>query len=284
MLSVVVADVTSDRGAARQCADALERELTDDDEVIWLGRRDPCPSPRARLVQTPRNSRGSLYAAGLDEVSRPFVAFTDAVTQPLVGWRDAAVSALVAGASVVGGPVLPRLRSTVASSGGFLVEYGPHAVPPFTSATGDVAANNVAYDLDALRGVLEAGEGVWKTVVDRRLAAQRRTPVVVPGMRVRSLKRYGWRDLVPDRAAHGRLYAAQQAEDWPPGRRVLRAAGSVFVPVVSFLRLARVIGSDRALRRRLAVSSPVVVVALTAWAAGEAGGFLGMRPSTEDVF
>lgn len=280
-LSVVVA--SSPAGTADACGGALEAELAPGDEVVWVGGGPP-PRWAGVVVRSGAAGRGTLYREGFDAATHRFVAFTDTTTVVLPGWRRSAVAELDAGAAAVGGPVLPAGASNRRTFAGFAVEYGVHAAPPYRSAAGDVAANNVAYDRGALAAVLEPGEPVWKSVVDARLAAADRPPVLAPCMRVSSVKRYVMRDLASNRARHGRLYGAQQAQRWSVPGRAFRAAGCVALPLVAYGRLAARLRVDAALRRAFVASSPLIFVALVSWSAGEAVGLCTGTGSSDDVF
>ena len=285
-LSVVVANVLDQVSEVESALDALERELADGDQIVLVDAAGTAPQrPGVTYVRaSPPPSRGGLYAAGLAASTHDLVAFSDSSTEPQPGWRRAAVAALVAGAGVVGGPVMPGHDRTLRTVAGFLVEYGPHAVAPFTNASGDVAANNVAYHRAVLDPVLGPGEPLWKNVVNGRLRARGSPPVLVPAMRVTSTKTYGWRDIVTGRAAHGRLYGAQRSASWTRARRVTAALACAGLPLVGHLRLVARTSGEQRLRTDLVRATPLVVLALLMWSVGEALGYLLGPGSAGDVF
>ena len=282
--SVVVANVCGDPAAVGPCLDALRREAAGGDQVVWVDAAGLVPDAAVDYVPAAVPARGPMYALGLAAARHPVVAFTDSATVFGPGWRHAATAALTAGAGAVGGPVLPGPRRSVADAAGFRGEYGPHAAPPFTSATGDVAANNVAYCRAVLAEVLAPGEPLWKSVVDGRLAGRGRRPALVTAMAATSTKAYRWRDLGPVRAAHGRLYGAQRARGWPWPRRVVAAAGCAVLPALAYARLAGRVARTPELRRLLLRATPLVLLALAAWSAGEAWGCLAGDPGEVHVF
>lgn len=278
-LSVVVADAPA--GQPERCGAALRQEAAPGDQVVWVGA-GPAPDWADAAVRTPARDRGRLYRAGLDAATHPLVSFTDTATVVQPGWRHAAVAALGEGSVAVGGPVLPASTAGRRRFAGFVVEYGLHAAAPYANASGDVAANNVGYDRAALEQVLAPGEAVWKTLVDARLAAAGRSPVVVPAMRVVSVKGYAMADLLAVRASHGRLHGAQQARRWSFPVRLARAMGCAALPAVSYGRLAARLAGSPQLRRPFVASSPLVVAALVAWSLGEAWGLCTGRASGDD--
>lgn len=280
-LSVVVAAAPG-LGEPARCASALLAELEAGDEIVWVGGQPPT-SALAVVVTGAAGGRGGLYRAGLDVASHELVAFTDTATLVLPGWRQAAGGALEGGAAAVGGPVLPEPGQAARSFAGFVAEYGAHAAPPFSSATGDVAANNVAYQRTALDDVLGPGAPVWKAVVDARLAAAGRPPVIHHSMRVVSTKCYRWSDLVSARARHGRLYGAQRAAHLGRFGRAAGVARCVALPLVAYGRLGARLAVRREFRRRFVLASPMVLVALIAWSAGEAAGLWTARGDPSDI-
>lgn len=282
-LSVVVANATRDPAQVTPTVEALRRELAPGDQVVWVDRAGPRPvidlgAARVETVCAPGDAgRGDLYGLGLQRVDGAVVAFMDSTTVPRRGWRRAVVDAFASAAvSVVGGPVLPPARLGRIARAGFLVEYGPHATPPFRNAAGDLSANNVAYRTEALRGIADGA--VWKTVVNRRLRSSGVELVVVPEMRVEVTGRHDARWLVCDRVRAGRLYGSQAALDASLVGRMLRTMASVLLPFLLLARTVEVARRDPALRDGLLGASPVVLLATLAWSAGEAVGWATARP------
>lgn len=152
-MSVIVANAMVHDCDVSAGASALEAELGTDDEVIWVDRAGLGPPRQLSVrhsVKAHRTAgRGHCYGLGLEASRKDLVAFTDSTTVVAAGWRHAAGEALEAGAIVVGGPVVPSVPRSARGWAGFLAEYGPHAAPPHTSSTGDVAANNVGYQRSA---------------------------------------------------------------------------------------------------------------------------------------
>jgi hypothetical protein len=277
-MSVVIANQTRDPARAAVGVPAMRRELADDDEVVWVdaARLDAVPGlAPARTLRAPVDAgRGHCYGLGLTATRRDLVAFTDSSTVVERGWRMAAVAALDRGATVVGGPVLPSAPRSMPAWAGFLVDYAAHALPPYASAGGDVAANNVAYRRSALP---TDGRPVWKHQVNSELRALGVDPVVAPGMRVTVHREYRWADLAA-RFRSGCLYAVYRSRGWARGRRLLAGAGCSLLPALALGRLCATVRHDDLLRRKLLASLPAVILATTSWSAGEAVGYLFRRP------
>lgn len=293
-ITIVVASTTDDQRAVDRCARALLREVEAVDVVVWVGMhgsgQDPGPPDALRahphlvaVTADAAGDRGTLYAAGLAAARTDHVVFTDSVTEVGAGWRAALGASLRGGSVVLGGPVRCSEPRTRRSAAGFVVEYGPHAAPPYHSAGGDVAANNVAYDRSVLLGVVGTG-AVWKSAVDRNLAKRGIVPTICPEMAVTSRKRYDVRDLTWERACHGRHFGAARAAEWGRGRRLLAAAGCALLPGLAWLRLMRRAWGAGSLGRPLRRAGTLVPLALASWSVGEAAGYLTARGPRSPVF
>lgn len=276
-MSVVVANHVPDPAHAARCVRALRHELANEDQVVLVdtaGLDAVAELAAACCVRAPADAgRGHCYGLGMTATRHDLVAFTDSSTVVQRGWRRAAVSALDGGATVVGGPVLPSALRSMPAWAGFLVDYAAHAVPPHASATGDVAANNVAYRRSALP---TDGRPVWKHEVNSQLRSLGVYPVVAPSMRVTVHRHYGWPDLAA-RFRSGSLYACQRSKAWGGGRRLVAGIGCSLLPLLAFGRLCATVRHDDLLCKKLLTSLPGVIVAVTAWSAGEAAGYLVRR-------
>jgi hypothetical protein len=267
-------------------ATALVDELDPSaDQVIWVdqaGLDPPFQWPSMMPVGAPSGaSRGLSYRLGLSAACHQLVAFTDSSTAVQPGWRASALEALDSGAGVVGGPVLPSTPRSMASWAGFIVDYGPHAVAPYTSATGDVSGNNVAYR----RELLPPGDRpLWKHDVSVGLRAAAVHPTLATGMRVVAHREYRWHDLALARVPSGALYATGRSATWSLPRRLMAALGSAGLPPLTVSRLWVRLSRQPELRSRLLASLPGVVLAAVSWSVGEASGYILRRGAGSHVW
>lgn len=283
-LSVVIANKTPHTSEAAPAVAAMTSQLAEGDQLVWVDQAGLAPWAAlggATLLEVQAGAgRGECYGAGLASVRNPLVAFTDSSSIAAPGWREAAVAAIEGGATVVGGPVLPTVPSSTPTWAGFLVDYASHAAPPFLSASGDVASNNVAYR----REVLPDSGPVWKTQVNARLRAQGIAATVVAGMSVTLNRSYRWADLGLPRTRSGALYASHRSRGWSPSKRGLAAMGCGGLPFLAFWRMWSTVHHDVVLRRALFSSLPGVAAAYMSWSAGEFMGYLSRKEVSSDVW
>ena len=76
----------------------------------------------------------------------------------------------------------------------------------------------------------------------------------------------------------GRLFAYTRAREIGGGRRLLLAAGCLVLPIILLLRHGRTQLAKRSLLGSFILLSPLVLLLLVAWAAGECAAYLGARP------
>ncbi|HET9052510.1 MAG TPA: hypothetical protein VFO60_12470 [Candidatus Dormibacteraeota bacterium] len=275
-LSVVVANRSEHVADVVRATRAIDSELEPDtDQLVWVDRAGLAPPPMrvsADIVTAAVDAdRGACYGLGAAAADRPLVAFTDSATVVQPGWRNALVAGLEAGALLVGGPVEPGPMRSVVDRAGFLVDYAVHAVPPYTSASGDVAGNNMACRRELLP---PGGAPIWKSDIARALRDRGSAPTLVEGMRAALAWHRGWSGLGAARLQSGALYGSRRGRSWPVARRVLAAAGCLALPALAVTRLWLSVRADRRLRRWFVVCLPLVAYAAVAWSAGEAAGYV----------
>jgi len=274
-VSVVVANNRACIADVEATWQSLRTELIADDEVVWVdqaGLGPPVPSdPRVVAIDAPVGAgRGRCNALGLAAASHSLVAFTDSSTTVEPGWADAAIAGL-RHTSVVGGPVLPGNGKRVRDWAGFFIDYAAHAVPPYLSASRDVSGNNVAYRRHCLP---ERPRELWKDRTDRQLSRLGERPCALPLMSVRSHRRYSWWDLTAGQVLAGAFYGADRAASWSRLRRVCAAAGCIVLPFLACARTWLRVRQADDLRPHWATALPLVLLARSAWALGEAKGYL----------
>ena len=274
-VSVVVANNLARVADVEATWRSLTTELAASDEVIWVDQaglgRPLLPGPRVVAIDVPVGAgRGRCNALGLAAASHSLVAFTDSSTTMEPGWVDAAIAGL-RHSCAVGGPVLPGNGKRVRDWAGFFIDYATHAVPPYLSASRDVAGNNVAYRRACLP---ERPRELWKDRIDRQLSRLGERPRALSSMTVRSQRRYSWWDLTTGQVLAGASYGADRAATWSRLHRLCAAAGCVALPFLASVRIwLRVRRADQ-MRQHWAPALPLVLLARTAWAVGEAKGYL----------
>jgi hypothetical protein len=245
-------------------ADCTDEATRDRVRTLW-------PQVRVLGFDEP-TSIPMLRAAGIAASSAPYVAVIEDHCVVRNGWAKGHLSAHSAGYSVVGGPIRNgsvRLRDWAA----FLFEYSSFLEPFPRGATTNLPGMNVSYDrraLEAIDDLLRAGR--WEGWLHDRLRGRGFVLYGDPAAGIDHVKDFGIGDFTSQRFHYARAYAAMRAEEMGTKRYVYAAGAPAILPLL-YARVARNVLRRRRHRRELVLATPLLVLYLTATAAGEAAGF-----------
>lgn len=279
-LSVVVA-ARKVPDALPRCIDSLARQPASVRLEILLADGSPEGAMRAAVpassravhLHLPGADLPRLKAHGIRRAAAPIIAVVDPTARVSPGWAERVLAAFDdARVQAVGGAVTLEDRRAPGNVAAYLFEYGAFN-PPLApgSTSGDLPGNNVAYRREALQGagaVLDA-EGFNKPFVHAVIRAAGGELHVVPDMHVTHMTHYGVVDVARRLFDYGRYFGSARLRQSSPPRRALYVA---FAPAVPALLVARHLRRSLSLpqnRALLGTSVAALVVACTAWGAGE---------------
>lgn len=232
----------------------------------WRAR---CPGVRftdgAGLTVPQRRLRG------VEAAEAPVVALLEDTSIPAPGWMDA-VRAAFADARVVAasGPVSVDPALGARAQALACTEYGRS----FPRRLARPAGNNLAYRRAALLEALAGGEhGLMESEAHEALARGGGRIALCPQMAVVYAAPDPRGIRIRTRFHHGRLYAGERSRRWRWTSRAAWAAGSALLPALLAGRSLAAMAS--AVRPALWPPVAFWICAMeTAWAAGEAAGYL----------
>jgi hypothetical protein len=240
-------------------------------DLAKLGERYPNVRflPAASDASVPQ-LRGMALRAGEGGV----VALTEDHCVVSAQWLSRLLEACGEGAEIVGGAMDNARRRRAIDWGAYFAEYGffggraeeGGSVPMPTQA-------NVAYTASAASEAAEwASQGLWENVAYERFVSQGRTFAFRADAVVYQNKSYTFWSFCADRFSHGREYARRRLVDEGSSRRWLYILVTPLLPALLTARVGRRSSAGRmgAFLRAL----PFTVAFLTAWAAGEASGYM----------
>jgi hypothetical protein len=262
-----------------RCLSAL-RERCPHAEVVVADRTGPETRtrisecwPRVRIISfdEPR-SIPELRAAGIAAARAPRVAVIEDHCLVHNGWADAVLAAHAEGRTVVGGPIRNAAAERVRDWAAFFCEYSEHMEPLQRGAAGSLPGMNVSYDRTALAAMAELlAEGRWESWLHPHLQKQGFTLWVEPEMLIEHAKGFGIREFVSQRYHYARAHAGA-LNDVLGRKRLLYLGGSPLLVPLLYFRIARNVLRKRRHRLRFLAATPLLLVYLVAWAAGEAVG------------
>ena len=278
-LSVVVASVNGFPYVGR-CLDALA-DTTARTEVIvadWTDdetrRRIAEGWPAVRLVSfdepmpVPR-----LRAAGMGLARAPHIAVIEDHCVVAPGWAEAILEAHDAGHAIVGGPIRNVATSRIRDWAAFLCEYSEHMEPMPAGAAPSLAGMNVSYSSEAVAAMDEfLRRGLWETWLHPHLRASGFEFWCDSRAVLGHDKDFGVGEFVGQRYHFARAYAGMRNAELGRRRLVYCLGTPLLVPLV-YWRISRNVLRRRRHRSELARATPLILLYLAVWAAGEAVGY-----------
>ena len=237
--------------------------------------------PGVRVVPLPTGTDiPQLRGAGLAIASGQIVALTEDHCLADANWVATLANYADRPVDVVGGGMDNARTNRALDWGAFFAEYGFFSAvstrpPQPADTTLLLTGANVAYSRRVLADVVAwTTDGAWENVVHDRLRQSGATMVFEPAARVGQNLTYAFTAFCADRFRHGHDYARVRLAESAGVNRWLRVAATLVLPLLLTWRVGRTaVGSTR---RAIAFARalPFTVAFLTAWATGEAVGYL----------
>ena len=254
---VIVADRTSDGTRGR-----IERE-----------------HPRVQvLAAAPGATLPELRTQALEAARGRHVFVTEDHTVPPLDWIERFASALDAAPDTivaVGGPVDNLMVGGSVDWAAFLCEYS-HCLPPLPAGeVGWLTGNNVVYPRELLaryQSVIDRGG--WENLLHDAFRNDGIPLVCHPEIEVSHKKHYTVGEYASQRYLYSRSYAGVRFPNASLGARLARSLAAMALPPILFARTVSRVMPKRRFRGELVRSLPLLVVFVTAWAAGEVVGYL----------
>lgn len=278
-LSVVIASVNGLPYVAR-CLESLEERAPEAEVIVcdWTDaetrRRVAERFPRARLISFDEPTAvPELRAAGIEAARGRYVAVIEDHCVVRDGWARRLLRAHADGHPVVGGPIRNGATGRIRDWAAFFCEYSAHMDPVPTGLADSLVGMNVSYDRRAIAAMEDLlREGRWETWLHPRLRREG-FPFYRDGEALLyHVKDFGFREFLSQRYHYARSHAGMRNPElgW---KRVLYLLGSPLLVPVLYARIARNLFRKRRHRREFLAATPLILVYLTAWAAGEAVGY-----------
>jgi hypothetical protein len=230
--------------------------------------------PSVRFVAAPVASRiPHLRAAGMAAAKGDSIALTEDHCVVAPDWLAQLVRLQQQGADVVGGAMDNAQRERAIDWAAYFAEYGFFAQNGGHHPSGPLlTAANVAYNRSVVKMVrMWAEQGEWENVIHADLMRRGSTLQFLSTASVYQNKNYRFWDFCCDRFVHGRDYARRRLMDTPIIWRWFYLPGTLVLPVVLTIRVARAINYYQ--RWPFFRALPITLAFFTAWAAGEAVGY-----------
>ena len=278
-LSVVVASVNG-LPYLDECLRSLHETAPEAEVVVADWTDEPTRRhvrsrfPRTRLLSFDRPMAvPELRAAGIAQARAPYVAVIEDHCVVRDGWAQALLDQHALGHAVVGGPVRNGATARLRDWAAFFVEYTEHMEPLPDGETRSLTGMNVSYDraaIGSMRPLLEQGR--WETWLHPHLLREGFGFHSDSRATLDHVKDFGFREFASQRWHYARSHAGMRNSELGL-KRVVYFFGSPLIVPLMYARTARGILRKRRHRLRFAAATPLVLVYLAVWAAGEAAGY-----------
>jgi Glycosyl transferase family 2 len=278
-LSVVVASVNGFPYVGK-CLDALAHSSVPLEVVVadWTDadtrRRIVEGWPRVRLLSFDEPTPvPKLRAAGIGAASARFIAVIEDHCVVAPDWAEALLTAHRTGHSVAGGPIRNAATERIRDWAAFLCEYSEHMEPMPKGVAPSLAGMNVSYSAEAVAAMGEfLRRGLWETWLHPHLQASGFELWSEPDALLMHDKDFDVTDFLGQRYHFARAYAGMRNPELGR-RRIAYCVGTPLLLPLLYWRILRNVLRKRRNRGEFAKATPLILLYLATWAAGEAIGY-----------
>jgi len=285
VLSVIVASYNARATISRTLASLEAQRGRANFEIIVVDSSDDGTAslvtrdfPSVHLVRSAeRCFAGEARNLGAAAARGEILALLDADCSVAPDWAGQVVRSHALPHAVIGGVVDNGNPSSYVGWAYYFTEFG-HWLPGARAGFMDevpgcsMTMKRSAYDR---YGPFMGGGYCSDTQFLWRLAADGIRPYLDPAIRVEHLNPAGLRPVLRHEPEHGRDFARLRSrEHLSRNAALLRAASSVLLPPILFVRAARRVHRDSRYGARFLLAAPLTFAAMTAWSWGELRGYL----------
>lgn len=282
-LSVVIAAAHSRTGLEACLASLRDQVAGGEIEVIAVcnccegaARSIEAAFPFVRLIEVPAGTTvPELRTLGIQAATGRIVALLEDNSIVAPTWCRAIRRAHADSHAIVGGAVERDGRHRAVDWAVYFYEYGKYMLPCTEGASATLSGNNVSYKRTLLEEVQdEFRDGFFEAFFHERLRGQGCLLHMAPDAVVYHTLHYRVGKVLVQTFHHGRHYAGRRVVTASALTRLGYAAGSMLLPVILPLRIARLVLQRQRHLWELTVAMPYLVLFMTSWACGEFMGYL----------
>jgi glycosyltransferase involved in cell wall biosynthesis len=292
-LSVVVTSLNS----LADLKNCLENILADKRSGIEIIVADCCLKeksaelierfPAVTFIEFPvKTSLSKLLGAGIARANGEIIAITDSSCVVSNDWITSILQAHESTNSpVIGGSVEMNEHGSLTDWAGYFCDYAEFMPSAPRGVVSVVPGNNLSIKREVLkRGAELAQPEFWKTLWCRRLQSEGIELFSEPKISVVWRKTYKLIPFLVRRFHQGRCFAGMRFAAETFSKRLFYAVGSVFLPIILFVRTAAPVFRRKRFVGKFLLSLPTIVLAIIFWSFGETIGFLaGTGASCERI-
>lgn len=221
-------------------------------------------------------------AVGLGLSRGRIIAMTEDHAIPVENWCERILSAHEKKHTVIGGAIENAIDKPL-NWAWYYLDFGRYGRPIAVAEVEYVSDVNVSYKRETLFQVRDVwNEAYHETSVHWALRERGEKLVLDENIVVyQSRPPLSLSDVLSERIEWGRVFAETRAEKLSLGRRLIFAAGTLFLPPLLLLRMYRNMRRQKRSIRQMAGALPLGSILLAGWSHGEFLGYLYGAPKPE---
>lgn len=284
-LSVVIGSQNA-RSSIGECLIVLENQRNGREvEIIVVDNSEDGTSeivgerfPYIKLIKSPEsNLIPELWEIGINQSSGEIVTITTAHFVPRDNWIEEILKAHETSCVGVGGAIENDVSSGLVGWAIYFCRYSSYMLPFSEAIVKDFAGDNASYKrwaLDRCKHVRRSG--FWEPFVHAELRKDGLELLMTPTIVVYHKKSFSVLGFMKQRFWHGRQFGSARASNLSGIRRAIYVLLSPSIPFVFLSRITGRVLAKRRHIRKFSLSSPILVLFLLSWSAGELSGYLRM--------
>jgi len=288
-LSIVIA-AWNGLGPLRECLLSLKKQSqAEDTEIIVASNFDQgaeqmlqAEFPHVKHVRLSEDTTvPALRTAGISHAQGEIVALLEDHSACDDRWCAEIKTAHELSYAIIGGAIENASPDKALNWAVYLYDYGPYMLPGQPGAVRSLSGMNVSYK----RAVLAEAEkyyceGFFEAFVHEKLRKRGHALYWLPSAVVYHRKDYGFSATLVQFFHLARSFAARRILHGTRAKRLVFAAGSLFLPIVLTARIAARTMQKRKHEKQLFRALPCLLLLMTSWGAGEFCGYLAGEGSS----
>jgi hypothetical protein len=237
--------------------------------------------PQVRFLKlSGKRTFAELRSTGFQNASAGIIALTEDQCIPDPRWCSNVIDAHSLHRAAVGGAVDKQLDPDDSSLNWavYFCDYSRYSNPISEGAVDHLTDCNVSYDRETLMAISQ----VWipefhETVVHAALQSRGERLWISPRIVVRQQRKMKLLQALRERYSFGRLFGSTRVRNSPAGIRMLYAVGSILLPALLTIRIAKNVSGKKRYQSEFVGCLPLVILLNTLWSFGEFVGYLTAR-------
>ena len=261
----------------QQCAGCRAEIIVVDNSTDGTAAIVAAQFPDVRLLSAaPEQWVPELWETGIRASRGPIIALTTAHCVPDDNWIVEILAAHCENDAVgIGGAIENDASSGIVDWAVYFCRYAKYMKPFAPYHIHDIPADNASYKRWALDRCTDVrASGFWEPDVHAKLIAEGHRLLMTPRICVRHMRSFTFGEFMRQRFWHSRQFGSSNAIRLSSASRLAHIVAAPLIPFVMLSRIMRLVWRRQRQLAPMLLATPVLLLFLASWAAGECLGYL----------